>query len=183
MAFVAVNVLLSKPLRFFRQSIVQFPHFRNLRFYASSPQVFFRTSASTQIVVAIHFQTAQQAVIVLRYPDGFQLIFRYSSEVVKVEVCQLVLDECLQTLILPALQKLSVQIPLYTVIHQIHVHLDGNFFVCDRSIGDSYLLQIAEISIAVIFLLAKLVDQFFCLLQKGLILGESLGQLVDLLYT
>ena len=113
------------------------------------------------------------------HADGFHLIFRYSSEVVKVEVCQLVLNECLQTLILPALQKLSVQIPLYTVIHQIHVHLDGNFFVCDRGIGDSYLLQIAEIGIAIIFFLAELVDQFFCLLQQGLILGEGLGQLLD----
>ena len=119
----------------------------------------------------------------MRYADGFQFFLRYRNEIVESEICQLVLDECLQTVILPALQKLSVQIPLYTVIHQIHVHLDGNFFVCDRGIGNSYVLQIAEIGIAIILFLAKLVDQFFCLLQQGLILGEGLGQFVDLLHT
>ena len=54
--------------------------------------------------------------------------------------------------------------------------------VCDRGIGNSYIPQIAEIGIAVIFFLAELVDQFFCLLQKGLVLGEGLGQLVDPLH-
>ena len=144
--------------------------------------MFFRPSASTQIVVAIRFETAQQAVIILRYADGFQFFLRYGNEIVEGEIYQFVLDHRPQALILPALQKLSVQIPLYTVIHQIDIHLDGNFLVCDRGIGNSYIPQIAEIGIAVIFFLAELVDQFFCLLQKGLVLGEGLGQLVDLLH-
>ena len=109
----------------------------------------------------------------MRYADGFQFFLRYGNEIVEGEIYQFVLDHRPQAVILPALQKLSVQIPLYTVIHQIDIHLDGNFLVCDRGIGNSYIPQIAEIGIAVIFFLAELVDQFFCLLQKGLVLGEG----------
>ena len=51
--FVVVNILFGKPFRFFREQGIQFPHFCDLFLRASSPQVLFRPSSGSQIIVAV----------------------------------------------------------------------------------------------------------------------------------
>ena len=75
------------------------------------------------------------------------------------------MDEFIQALILPALQKLPVQVTLHAVMDQICIDLDGDFLIGDGSVGNAHLFQIAEIGWAAILGLAEIVDKFFGNLQ------------------
>ena len=75
------------------------------------------------------------------------------------------MDEFIQALILPALQKLPVQITLNAVMDQVGIDLDGNFLIRNSGVGNAHLFQITEIGWAAILGLAEIVDKFFGNLQ------------------
>ena len=75
------------------------------------------------------------------------------------------MDEFIQALILPALQKLPAQITLNTVMDQIGIDLDGDFLIRDSGVGNAHLFQITEVGWAAILGLAEIVDKFFGNLQ------------------
>ena len=75
------------------------------------------------------------------------------------------MDEFIQALILPALQKLPVQITLNAVMDQIGIDLDGNFLIRDSGVGNAHLFQITEVGWAAILGLAEIVDKLFGDLQ------------------
>ena len=55
---IAVDVLHGEPFRFFRQGVIEFPHFGDLLSHVPSPQVLFCPPASAQEIVAVGFQAA-----------------------------------------------------------------------------------------------------------------------------
>ena len=75
------------------------------------------------------------------------------------------MDEFIQALILPALQKLPVQITLNAVMDQVGIDLDGNFLIRNSGVGNAHLFQITEIGWTAILGLAEIVDKFFGNLQ------------------
>ena len=75
------------------------------------------------------------------------------------------MDEFIQALILPALQKLSVQVTLNAVMDQIAIDLDGDFLIRDSGVSNAHLFQITEIGWTAILGLAEIVDKFFGNLQ------------------
>ena len=75
------------------------------------------------------------------------------------------MDEFIQALILPALQKLPIQVTLHAVMDQIGIDLDGDFLIRNSGIGNAHLFQITEIGWAAILGLAEIVDKLFGDLQ------------------
>ena len=77
------------------------------------------------------------------------------------------MDEFIQALILPALQKLPVQVTLHAVMDQIGIDLDGDFLIRYSGIDNAHLFQIAEIGWAAILGHAEIVDKLFGDLQRS----------------
>ena len=96
---------------------------------------------------------------------SIEIVLVHRGELVKVQFGQLILDEFIQALILPALQKLPVQITLNAVMDQVGIDLDGNFLIRNSGVGNAHLFQITEIGWAAILGLAEIVDKFFGNLQ------------------
>ena len=56
---VAVNGFCSQPFRFFREGVIQFPHFFDLCVDTACPQVLFTPPASSEKIVAVGAQAVQ----------------------------------------------------------------------------------------------------------------------------
>ena len=94
-----------------------------------------------------------------------EIVLVHRGELVKIQFCQLVLDEFVQALILSALQKLPIQVTLNAVMDQIGIDLDGDFLIRNSGIGNAHLFQITEIGWAAILGHAEIVDKLFGDLQ------------------
>ena len=60
---VAVNGFCGQPFRFFREGVVQLPHFLDLRVDIACPQMLFTPATSAEEVVAVSAQAIQQHII------------------------------------------------------------------------------------------------------------------------
>lgn len=60
---VAVNCFCGQPFRFFRERIIQLPHFFDLRVDTACPQMLFTPAPSAEEVVAVGAQAIQQHII------------------------------------------------------------------------------------------------------------------------
>ena len=60
---VAVNGFCGQPFRFFREGVIQFPHFFDLRVDTACPQMLFTPATSAKEVVTVGAQTVQQHII------------------------------------------------------------------------------------------------------------------------
>ena len=71
---VAVNGFCSQPFRFFREGVIQFPHFFDLRVNTAGPQMLFTPPPSAEEVVAVGAQAIQQHIIPAVIDKGRKLI-------------------------------------------------------------------------------------------------------------
>ena len=60
---VAVNCFCGQPFRFFREGVIQLPHFLDLRVDIACPQMLFAPATSTEEVVTVSAQAVQQHII------------------------------------------------------------------------------------------------------------------------
>ena len=60
---VAVNGFCGQPFRFFREGVIQLPHFFDLRVDIACPQMLFTPATSAEEVVTVGAQTVQQHII------------------------------------------------------------------------------------------------------------------------
>ena len=71
---VAVNGFCGQPFRFFREGVVQLPHFLDLRVDIACPQMLFTPATSAEEVVTVSAQTVQQHIIPAVIDKGRKLI-------------------------------------------------------------------------------------------------------------
>ena len=71
---VAVNGFCGQPFRFFREGVIQFPHFFDLRVDIACPQMLFTPPPSAEEVVTVGAQTVQQHIIPAVIDKGRKLI-------------------------------------------------------------------------------------------------------------
>ena len=71
---VAVNGFCGQPFRFFREGIIQLPHFLDLRVDIACPQMLFTPATSAEEVVTVSAQTVQQHIIPAVIDKGRKLI-------------------------------------------------------------------------------------------------------------
>ena len=71
---VAVNGFCSQPFRFFREGVIQLPHFFDLRVDTACPQMLFTPATSAEEVVAVGAQAIQQHIIPAVIDKGRKLI-------------------------------------------------------------------------------------------------------------
>ena len=71
---VTVNGFCGQPLRFFRESIIQLPHFLDLRVDIACPQVLFTPAPCAEEVVTVSAQAIQQHIIPAVIDKGRKLI-------------------------------------------------------------------------------------------------------------
>ena len=71
---VAVNGFCGQPFRFFREGVIQFPHFFDLRVDIACPQVLFTPAPSAEEVVTVSAQAVQQHIISAVIDKGRKLI-------------------------------------------------------------------------------------------------------------
>ena len=60
---ISVNGFCGQPFRFFREGVIQFPHFFDLRVDIACPQMLFTPATSAEEVVTVGAQTVQQYII------------------------------------------------------------------------------------------------------------------------
>ena len=60
---ISVNGFCGQPFRFFREGIIQLPHFLDLRVDVACPQMLFTPATSAEEVVTVSAQTVQQYII------------------------------------------------------------------------------------------------------------------------
>ena len=71
---VAVNGFCGQPFRFFREGIIQLPHFLDLRVDIACPQVLFTPASCAEEVVTVIAQAIQQHIIPAVIDKGRKLI-------------------------------------------------------------------------------------------------------------
>ena len=71
---VAVNGFCGQPFRFFREGIIQLPHFLDLRVDIACPQVLFTPAPCAEEVIAVSAQAVQQHIIPAVIGKGRKLI-------------------------------------------------------------------------------------------------------------
>ena len=71
---VAVNGFCGQPFRFFREGVIQFPHFFDLRVDTACPQVLFTPATSAEEVITVSAQAIQQHIIPAVIDKGRKLI-------------------------------------------------------------------------------------------------------------
>ena len=71
---VAVNGFCGQPFRFFREGIIQLPHFLDLRVDIACPQVLFTPATSAKEVVTVGAQAIQQHIIPAVIDKGRKLV-------------------------------------------------------------------------------------------------------------
>ena len=71
---VAVNGFCGQPFRFFREGIIQLPHFLDLRVDIACPQMLFTPATSAEEVVTVSAQAIQQHIIPAVIDKGRKLI-------------------------------------------------------------------------------------------------------------
>ena len=71
---VAVNGFCGQPFRFFREGVIQFPHFFDLRVDTACPQMLFTPATSAKEVVTVSAQAIQQHIISAVIDKGRKLI-------------------------------------------------------------------------------------------------------------
>ena len=71
---VAVNGFCGQPFRFFREGVIQFPHFFDLRVDIACPQMLFTPATGAEEVVTVGAQTVQQHIISAVIDKGRKLI-------------------------------------------------------------------------------------------------------------
>ena len=71
---VAVNGFCGQPFWFFREGIIQLPHFLDLRVDVACPQMLFTPSTCAEEVVAVSAQTIQQHIVCAVIDKGRKLI-------------------------------------------------------------------------------------------------------------
>ena len=71
---VAVNGFCGQPFRFFREGVIQFPHFFDLRVDIACPQMLFTPPPSAKEVVTVSAQAIQQHIISAVIDKGRKLI-------------------------------------------------------------------------------------------------------------
>ena len=71
---VAVNGFCGQPFRFFREGIIQLPHFLDLRVDIACPQVLFTPAPCAEEVIAVSAQAVQQHIIPAVIDKGRKLI-------------------------------------------------------------------------------------------------------------
>ena len=60
---ISVNGFCGQPFRFFREGVIQFPHFLDLRVDIACPQMLFTPATSAEEVVTVSAQAVQQHII------------------------------------------------------------------------------------------------------------------------
>lgn len=71
---ISVNGFCGQPFRFFREGIIQLPHFLDLRVDVACPQMLFTPSTCAEEVVAVSAQTIQQHIVCAVIDKGRKLI-------------------------------------------------------------------------------------------------------------
>ena len=71
---ISVNGFCGQPFRFFREGVIQFPHFFDLRVDIACPQMLFTPATSAEEVVTVGAQTVQQYIISTVIDKGRKLI-------------------------------------------------------------------------------------------------------------
>ena len=71
---ISVNGFCGQPLRFFRESIIQLPHFLDLRVDIACPQVLFTPAPCAEEVITVSAQAIQQHIIPAVIDKGRKLI-------------------------------------------------------------------------------------------------------------
>ena len=71
---ISVNGFCGQPFRFFREGVIQFPHFFDLRVDIAGPQMLFTPPPSAEEVVAVGAQAIQQHIIPAVIDKGRKLI-------------------------------------------------------------------------------------------------------------
>ena len=71
---ISVNGFCGQPFRFFREGVIQFPHFFDLRVDIACPQMLFTPATSAEEVVAVSAQAIQQHIIPAVIDKGRKLI-------------------------------------------------------------------------------------------------------------
>ena len=71
---ISVNSFCGQPFRFFREGVIQLPHFFDLRVDIAGPQVLFTPAHSAEEVVAVSAQAIQQHIIPAVIDKGRKLI-------------------------------------------------------------------------------------------------------------
>ena len=71
---VAINSFCGQPFRFFREGVIQLPHFFDLCVDTACPQVLFTPPASSEKIVTVGAQTIQQHIIPAVIDKGRKLI-------------------------------------------------------------------------------------------------------------
>ena len=71
---ISVNGFCGQPFRFFREGVIQLPHFLDLRVDITCPQVLFTSPASAEEVVTVSAQAIQQHIISAVIDKGRKLI-------------------------------------------------------------------------------------------------------------
>ena len=71
---ISVNGFCGQPFRFFREGVIQLPHFFDLRVDTACPQVLFTPPASSEKIVTVGAQTIQQHIIPAVIDKGRKLI-------------------------------------------------------------------------------------------------------------
>ena len=71
---ISVNGFCGQPFRFFREGVIQLPHFFDLCVDTACPQIFFTPPASSEKIVTVGAQTIQQHIIPAVIDKGRKLI-------------------------------------------------------------------------------------------------------------
>ena len=71
---ISVNGFCGQPFRFFREGVIQLPHFFDLRVDIACPQMLFTPATSAEEVVTVGAQTVQQHIISAVIDKGRKLI-------------------------------------------------------------------------------------------------------------
>ena len=98
----------------------------------------------------------------------FQFLVRDADQFGKIQSLQFGFGQFLQTFVLPLVDQHLAQIPLHTVSHQIHINLNGDLLIGGVGVGNTDLGQIRKVRLGVVFLQAKIMDQFLGTGQGGI---------------
>jgi len=71
---ISVNGFCGQPFRFFREGVIQLPHFFDLRMDIACPQMLFTPATGTKEVVTVGAQTVQQHIISAVIDKGRKLV-------------------------------------------------------------------------------------------------------------
>ena len=71
---IIVDSLFGQPFRLFRERIVQFPHFGNLRMNTACPQMLFRTVACTKEILTVRTKAVQKPILLIMFQDCLFLL-------------------------------------------------------------------------------------------------------------